>query len=67
MTSTTRSHTMRFGLFTGTTGISWSQLQSLWQHIEATGWDAAFVTEFCLSYVHRFLGTRTLESPTHSA
>lgn len=36
---------MRFGLFTSTTGISWPQLQSLWQHIEATGWDAAFVTD----------------------
>jgi len=36
---------MRFGLFTGTTGISWSQLQSLWQHLEATGWDAACVTD----------------------
>ena len=36
---------MQFGLFTGLTGISWSQLQQLWQHIEATGWDAAFVTD----------------------
>src|SRR4029453_14759602 len=45
MISTTRSHTMRFGLFTGTTGISWWQLQSLWQHLEATGWDAACVTD----------------------
>ncbi|MGE3538860.1 MAG: LLM class F420-dependent oxidoreductase [Candidatus Tectimicrobiota bacterium] len=36
---------MRFGLFTSTTGISWPQLQSLWQHIEATGWDAACVTD----------------------
>ena len=36
---------MRFGLFTGTTGIAWSQLQSLWQHLEATGWDAACVTD----------------------
>jgi len=36
---------MQFGLFTGTTGISWSQLQSLWQHLEATGWDAACVTD----------------------
>jgi len=36
---------MRFGLFTGTTGISWAQLQSLWQHLEATGWDAACVTD----------------------
>ena len=26
-------------------GISWSQLQSLWQHLEATGWDAACVTD----------------------
>ena len=36
---------MQFGLFTGLTGMSWSQLQQLWQHIEATGWDAAFVTD----------------------
>lgn len=36
---------MRFGLFTGTTGITWPQLQALWQHIEATGWDAACVTD----------------------
>jgi hypothetical protein len=39
---------MRFGLFTGTTGISWAQLQSLWQHLEATGWDAACVTDHFL-------------------
>ena len=32
---------MKFGLFTGTTGNTWSQLQDPWQHIEATGWDAA--------------------------
>jgi F420-dependent oxidoreductase-like protein len=36
---------MQFGLFTGLTGIGWSQLQQLWQHIEATGWDAALVTD----------------------
>jgi F420-dependent oxidoreductase-like protein len=36
---------MQFGLFTGLTGIDWSQLQQLWQHIEASGWDAAFVTD----------------------
>src|SRR5437588_144142 len=41
----TRSYIMRFGLFTGTTGIAWPQLQSLWQHIEATGWGAACVTD----------------------
>lgn len=32
---------MKFGLFTGLTNITWPQLQSLWQHLEVTGWDAA--------------------------
>jgi F420-dependent oxidoreductase-like protein len=32
---------MKFGLFTGLSGITWPQLQALWQHLEATGWDAA--------------------------
>jgi F420-dependent oxidoreductase-like protein len=36
---------MQFGLFTGLTGLTWSQLKQLWQHIEATGWDAAFVAD----------------------
>ena len=36
---------MKFGLFTGLTGITWPQLQALWQHVEATGWDSAFVTD----------------------
>lgn len=36
---------MKFGLFTGLTGITWTQLQELWRHVEATGWDAAFVTD----------------------
>jgi F420-dependent oxidoreductase-like protein len=36
---------MKFGLFTSLGGITWSQLQSLWQHLEKTGWDAAFVTD----------------------
>ena len=36
---------MKFGLFTGLTGIGWPQLQALWQHVEATGWDSAFVTD----------------------
>jgi F420-dependent oxidoreductase-like protein len=36
---------MQFGLFTGSTGITWAQLQHLWQHIEATGWDAAFISD----------------------
>ena len=36
---------MKFGLFTSTTGNTWSQLQALWQHIEATGWDTACLTD----------------------
>jgi F420-dependent oxidoreductase-like protein len=36
---------MKFGLFTGLTGITWTELRELWQHIEATGWDAACVTD----------------------
>lgn len=36
---------MKFGLFTGITGITWTQLHDLWQHVEATGWDAACVTD----------------------
>lgn len=36
---------MKFGLFTGLTGITWPQLQALWQHVEATGWDSAFVAD----------------------
>lgn len=36
---------MQFGLFTSLTDISWPQLQTLWQHAEATGWDTAFVTD----------------------
>ncbi len=39
---------MKFGLFTGLTGIGWPELQALWQHVEATGWDAAFVTDHFL-------------------
>jgi F420-dependent oxidoreductase-like protein len=36
---------VQFGLFTGLTDISWPQLQTLWQHAEATGWDTAYVTD----------------------
>jgi F420-dependent oxidoreductase-like protein len=36
---------MKIGLFTGLTGITWPRLHALWQHAEATGWDAAFVTD----------------------
>ena len=34
---------MKFGLFTSIGGMTWSALQ--WQHIEATGWDAACVAD----------------------
>jgi F420-dependent oxidoreductase-like protein len=36
---------MKFGLFTSLGGITWPQLQSLWQHIEESGWDAACVAD----------------------
>ena len=36
---------MKFGLFTSLSGMTWAQLQSLWQHIEETGWDAACVAD----------------------
>jgi F420-dependent oxidoreductase-like protein len=36
---------MKFGLFTSLGGLTWSELRSLWQHIEETGWDAACVAD----------------------
>ena len=36
---------MRFGLFTGMTGPRWDDLVAMWRHAEATGWDAACVTD----------------------
>ncbi|GIX49787.1 MAG: hypothetical protein KatS3mg131_3998 [Candidatus Tectimicrobiota bacterium] len=36
---------MQFALFTSLTGIPWEQVQALWRHAEATGWDAAFVAD----------------------
>jgi len=36
---------MRFGLFTSLTGAVWPEVAALWQHAEATGWDAACVTD----------------------
>ncbi|MGQ4810441.1 hypothetical protein NKDENANG_03909 [Candidatus Entotheonellaceae bacterium PAL068K] len=36
---------MEFGRFTGLTGLSWAQPQDLWQHVEATGWDTACLTD----------------------
>jgi F420-dependent oxidoreductase-like protein len=36
---------MRFGLFTSLTNTEWPQVLELVRHIEATGWDAACVTD----------------------
>ncbi len=36
---------MKFGLFISLGGMTWSALQSLWHHLEATGWDAACVAD----------------------
>ena len=36
---------MRFGLFTGMGATTWDTVLNLWRHIEATGWDAACVTD----------------------
>lgn len=36
---------MRFGIFTGMGGTTWDAALGLWRHIEATGWDAAAVTD----------------------
>jgi len=39
---------MRFGIFTGLTGTTWEDVVALWRHAEATGWDAACVTDHFL-------------------
>src|SRR5574341_2049670 len=36
---------MRFGVFTGLTNTTWDQVRELWRYVEATGWDAACVTD----------------------
>src|SRR5262245_18680032 len=36
---------MRFGLFTSLTNTEWPQVLDLVRHVEATGWDAACVTD----------------------
>jgi F420-dependent oxidoreductase-like protein len=36
---------MRFGVFTSLGSTTWDAVQSLWRHVEATGWDAACVTD----------------------
>jgi F420-dependent oxidoreductase-like protein len=36
---------MRFGVFTGLSGLNWPDVLDLWRHVEATGWDIACVTD----------------------
>ncbi len=36
---------MRFGVFQGLTATTWEGVRELWLHLEATGWDAACVTD----------------------
>jgi F420-dependent oxidoreductase-like protein len=36
---------MRFGIFTGLGHTTWDDVLRLWRHAEATGWDAACVTD----------------------
>ena len=36
---------MRFGVFTSMGGQTWPGVQSLWRHLERTGWDIACVTD----------------------
>ena len=36
---------MRFGLFTSMGAQTWDGVLDLWRHVEATGWDAACVTD----------------------
>jgi F420-dependent oxidoreductase-like protein len=36
---------MRFGIFTSLTNTTWDAVSDLWRHVEASGWDAACVTD----------------------
>ncbi len=36
---------MRFGVFTSLAGQTWPGVLELWQHLEATGWDIACVSD----------------------
>ena len=36
---------MKFALFSGLGGTAWNDLLDTWRHIDATGWDAACVTD----------------------
>src|SRR6266446_4321660 len=52
---------MRFGIFTGMGGQTWPGVLDLWRHIEATGWDAACVTDHFMPNTQEREGA-TLES-----
>jgi F420-dependent oxidoreductase-like protein len=49
---------MRFGVFTSMGAHTWSGVLDLWRHVEATGWDAACVTD------HFMPNTPQREGPT---
>lgn len=51
---------MRFGLFTLLTETTWETVRALWQHVEATGWDVACVTDHFMPNTPERLGD-TLE------
>jgi F420-dependent oxidoreductase-like protein len=36
---------MKFALFSGMGGTTWSEVLDLWKHVDASGWDAACVTD----------------------
>ena len=36
---------MKFAIFTGMGGTTWTEVLDLWRHADATGWDAACVTD----------------------
>src|SRR4029450_8131025 len=41
----TRRVFMKFALFNGMGSTTWSEVLDLWRHVDATGWDAACVTD----------------------
>ena len=54
---------MRFGLFTSLTNTTWGDVADLWRHVEASGWDAACVTDHFMPNTPEKIGD-TLEGWT---
>ena len=54
---------MRFGVFTSLGNTTWDDVQRLWRHIDASGWDAACVTDHFMPNTPDKLGD-TLEAWT---